>query len=777
MEESPYKLSSILLGHSSDVRAVATFKDGSLVSTSRDKTARLWKPNETNTEYSESVVLKGHTNFVSSVCVLNPSERYPEGFILTGSNDNNICIYKPGDQEPLHIVKAHQNTVCNLRTGNEEGTFLSSSWDLTAKLWHIDQPDQPQLTLTSHTAAVWCVADLPTGIIVSGSADKTVIAWNRNGTILHKFSGHTDCVRGLCVIKEDEFLSCANDAVVRHWSITQGICLGMYCGHTNYVYGIASTFLSGGSQVVTSGEDRTVRIWRNGEVHQTLTLPAQSVWCVDLLPNGDIVTGASDGIIRIFSANPNRYADPKTLHQYDESVAKTKLNAEQELGGIKISDLPDVKALQQPGQRDGQTKMIRDGDSVKAYSWSQSQKKWEHVGDVMGASGGSPATSGKQLHNGIEYDYVFSVDIQDGVPPLKLPYNIGEDPWCAAQKFIHDNDLSQLFLDQVANFIVKNSQPGPVLNTEAQFADPFTGGNRYIPGSGAPARTVTNNIKPPSTSSSNTSVSQSYIPHSTYLKLEQANLPAIIDKLQEFNKKFGDSIHTVPEDQLNSFVKLMCNPDREAGRTPSTEVLRALLDWPNNSVFPALDVARLAVLRPDVNLKLCDERLLSIVRRHLKSDAIPANQMLTFRLLANMFCHDKGEVLSLQYRDELLKAILDLPSFGSKNNQVAIATYMLNLIVALNKSNDTPGKKSALNVMFTILPLMSEPEAVFRALVGLGTILAATQDPNDRNELITAVRESESALTVLRTMSESSTDLPVQSKLADCSKQIIDLII
>lgn len=29
----------------------------------------------------------------------------------------------------------------------------------------------------------------------------------------------------------------------------------------------------------------------------------------------------------------------------------------------------------------------------------------------------------KQLHNGKEYDYVFDIDIGDGIPPLKLPYN------------------------------------------------------------------------------------------------------------------------------------------------------------------------------------------------------------------------------------------------------------------------------------------------------------------------------------------------------------------
>jgi phospholipase A-2-activating protein len=29
----------------------------------------------------------------------------------------------------------------------------------------------------------------------------------------------------------------------------------------------------------------------------------------------------------------------------------------------------------------------------------------------------------RQVYNGVEYDYVFDVDIRDGAPPLKLPYN------------------------------------------------------------------------------------------------------------------------------------------------------------------------------------------------------------------------------------------------------------------------------------------------------------------------------------------------------------------
>ena len=71
---------------------------------------------------------------------------------------------------------------------------------------------------------------------------------------------------------------------------------------------------------------------------------------------------------------------------------------------------------------------------------------------------------------------MFSVDIEEGKPPLKLPYNIAEDPYFAAQNFLHKNNLSQLFLDQVANFIIDNTK-GVTLGQGqgGGYSDPFTG--------------------------------------------------------------------------------------------------------------------------------------------------------------------------------------------------------------------------------------------------------------------------------------------------------------
>lgn len=84
------------------------------------------------------------------------------------------------------------------------------------------------------------------------------------------------------------------------------------------------------------------------------------------------------------------------------------------------------------------------------------------------------------------------MDIKDGQPPLKLPYNLGQNPYDVAQRFIGENELPVTYLDQVANFILTNTQ-GATLgssapqNNQAQGADPWGSENRYRPGeAGAP---------------------------------------------------------------------------------------------------------------------------------------------------------------------------------------------------------------------------------------------------------------------------------------------------
>lgn len=50
-----------------------------------------------------------------------------------------------------------------------------------------------------------------------------------------------------------------------------------------------------------------------------------------------------------------------------------------------------------------------------------------------------------------------------------------ENPYTAAQNFIWRHELPQGFLDQIADFIVKNAQGVELGQGGGQYQDPFTG--------------------------------------------------------------------------------------------------------------------------------------------------------------------------------------------------------------------------------------------------------------------------------------------------------------
>ena len=72
------------------------------------------------------------------------------------------------------------------------------------------------------------------------------------------------------------------------------------------------------------------------------------------------------------------------------------------------------------GKKDGQVIMIKNNDTVEAYQWQAASSTWQQVGQVVDAIG----SGRKQLYKGVEYDYVFDVDVSEGMPALELPYNV-----------------------------------------------------------------------------------------------------------------------------------------------------------------------------------------------------------------------------------------------------------------------------------------------------------------------------------------------------------------
>ncbi|KAF7669011.1 hypothetical protein LDENG_00264030 [Lucifuga dentata] len=757
-----YKLRCSIPGHEMDVRGLATavFPDGAFVSVSRDRTGRVWVPNSSPDKgFTEMHCMSGHSDFISCVCIIPPNETYPRGLIATGGNDHNICVFILDQPQPLFTLKGHKNTVCTLSSGTF-GTLLSGSWDTTAKVW---LGEKCMMTLQGHSAAVWAVVILSEqGLMLSGSADKTIKLW-KTGRCENTFTGHEDCVRGLAVISEMEFFSCSNDTTIRRWQVT-GACVQVYYSHTNYIYSLA--IFPNSQDFVSTGEDRTLRIWRKGECFQTIRLPAQSVWCCCILPNGDIAVGASDGIIRVFTEVEDRMASAEDLQAFEDELSKTTIDPKiGDLGDIKLEDLPGREHLNEPGNRDGQTRLIKDGEKVEAYQWSVSDNRWVKIGDVVGGS--NQQITKRVMYEGKEYDYVFTIDVNEEGPSMKLPYNVAEDPWLTAHNFLQKNDLSPMFLDQVANFIIENTKGHVVGPAQSSMGDPFTGGARYIPGSvddpagiaadpftgsgryipgasmntGAPANVVDPFTGGGAYSSAALRQTQTniYFPKTDGVTFEQANASQIIAKLKELNGRAPQE-QKLSEEILESLERLLvcvCGPN--SSEQPLTIQQISLLwkacHWPEDIVFPVLDIMRLAVRHPQVNESLCGEEEGVQLCNHLLSlmrpEGRPANQMLALRILCNCFSGRHGRSLLMAQRETVLLHAADLAPILNKNIHIALATLVLNYAGCLHSQPDLEAKAQCLSVASRVLESVQDREAVFRLLVALGTTVASDHTAKD----------------------------------------------
>uniref|UniRef100_A0A3Q4GL63 Phospholipase A2-activating protein n=1 Tax=Neolamprologus brichardi TaxID=32507 RepID=A0A3Q4GL63_NEOBR len=719
-----YKLRCSIPGHEMDVRGLAAtvFPEGAFVSVSRDRTGRVWVPNSSSDKgFTEMHSMSGHSNFVSCVCIIAPSETYPRGLVATGGNDNNICVFSLDRPQPLFTLKGHKNTVSPL--------FLKKLTEHVLCLLILFQ---------GHTAAVWAVAILPEqGLMLSGSADKTIKLW-KAGRCEKTFTGHEDCVRGLAVISNTEFFSCSNDTSIRRWLVT-GECVQVYYSHTNYIYSLA--VFPNSQDFISTGEDRSLRIWRQGECSQTIRLPAQSVWCCCILPNGDIVVGASDGIIRVFTEAEDRMASAEDLQAFEDELSKATIDPKTgDLGDIKLEDLPGREHLNEPGNRDGQTRLIKDGQKVEAYQWSVSDGRWMKIRDVVGGS--NQQTSKSVMYEGKEYDYVFSIDVNEGGPSMKLPYNVTDDPWLTAHNFLQKNDLSPMFLDQVANFIIENTKGHVVGPAQPAGGDPFTGGARYIPGSSSDTAGFGADPFTGGGAYSSAALRQTtniYFPKTDGVTFEQANSSQIIAKLKELNGGAPQE-HKLSEEVLESLERLLLsvcglNSSEPAPTIQQINLLWKASHWPEDIVFPVLDIMRLAVRHPQVNESLCGEaegvQLCNHLLNLMRPEGRPANQMLALRTLCNCFSGRHGRALLMAQRETVLSRAADLATVCNKNIHIALATLVLNYAGCLHLQPDLEAKAQCLSVASRALETVQDKEAVFRLLVALGTTVASDQTAQD----------------------------------------------
>lgn len=613
--------------------------------------------------------------------------------------------------EPLYFLAGHTSNVCALDSGY--GLVVSGSWDKTACVW---KDGKMLYKLTGHEQAVWAVLILSPSLILTASADKSIRLWE-SGKLKSEYKGHTDAVRGLAKLSDTTFVSCGNDASLRIWDIGSKVPLQELYGHTSFVYSVAVDPKSG--DIFSAGEDRSFRVWRHGECIQAVTLPFISVWSISINPNnGDLAVGGSDFMIRIFSRDPSRRASADEIKSFNEAVSSSGIGKDQ-VGSINKEALDDAKGLEIPGKKEGEIKMIRtEKNTVEAYQWSAG--KWIKIGEVVGSAG----STAKKLYNGVEYDYVFDVDIEEGAPPLKLPYNVTENPFDAARRFLEDNELPLSYLDTVASFITKNSE-GVDLSEPAPAQDPY--GTRYIPGQ-IPSSA---NTAQSSTSKPVSTTDLAVVPVKTFVQLVSFKAAPIIKSIRANNEK-QEASKKLSDNEIDIIEKGLTNSPITGPTADSIFgiVSKALNDWSPSDTLPILDVLRviIPVLQTFPPVVMLQYLLSSL------DVGFPKHCLLALRGLVNLFSSTNpkaiGPIDNSATQSTIFGIVQELLALGTSDSKpeprnLAISSLCYNFAV-LSWKRGHSGDRSIdelLESFIKFFPYLEDSESRYRLLLATGTLL------------------------------------------------------
>jgi phospholipase A-2-activating protein len=293
--------------------------------------------------------------------------------VISGGKDMLIDVRQPSkvpDDNAEALLLGHSANICTLDVDPNGKFIVSGAWDSEVRIWPVGKWEC-EAVFQGHQHAVWGVLAYDSNTIITACADQKIRIFKHNGNLVREFQGGQTPIRALCRLPQaakGDFATADNEGLIKIWKLS-GQQVGELRGHESFVYSLAC--LPTG-EIVSAGEDRTVRVWKDGACIQTITHPAISVWCVAACAEtGDIATGASDNIVRVFTRREDRVADAETTRLFNEAV-QTSAIPQQSLPSINKEQLPGPEFLKQKsGTKDGQVVMIKQPNgSTTAHQWS-----------------------------------------------------------------------------------------------------------------------------------------------------------------------------------------------------------------------------------------------------------------------------------------------------------------------------------------------------------------------------------------------------------------------
>src|SRR6266496_4490700 len=302
-----YTVSQTLVHHLGSIASSTLSSDETvLISDSWDQAISYGNVRSNQAQVARTLAqLSGQTYTVA----FNPGE----SFLAGGGDDGIVRIWNPYTGDELKTLRGHTSPVSCVTFSPDGRMLASASDDHTIRLWNPYTGDELK-TLRGHTSPVSCVTFSPDGrMLASAGYDHTIRLWNPlQGYLLATLTHHRETVH--CVA-----FHCSPVLPPRTSQQEVDWDLKLVSGdHQGYIFIYKTSNRS--TEALASGAN-SVRPLPPGkwDVEQVLQQPGPVYSIASHRPSGTLISGAHDGIVRVW--DPRTRQILKTFTEHKKAVS------------------------------------------------------------------------------------------------------------------------------------------------------------------------------------------------------------------------------------------------------------------------------------------------------------------------------------------------------------------------------------------------------------------------------------------------------------------------